>query len=129
MVQGNALGTSVVSVEAKSGGWTMSENTNIMNGMIAQRTTLESDAALAPLSLQQGASMQGQQTKTDVAFTGGKAKGSHRLETLLPCRLAQRLIRPFLQRADPGPDLRGRTQDAPCQKHRVSAADLKGIVS
>jgi hypothetical protein len=35
MVQGNALGTSVVSVEAKSGGWTMSENTNIMNGMIA----------------------------------------------------------------------------------------------
>jgi hypothetical protein len=65
-----------VSVDAKSGGWTMSENTNIMNGMIAQRTTLESDATLSPMSLQQGASMQGQQTKTDVAFAGGKAKGS-----------------------------------------------------
>jgi zinc protease len=76
MVQGNALGTSVVSVEAKNGGWTMSENTNVMNGMIAQRTTLESDAVLSPVSLQQGASMQGQQTKTDVAFAGGKAKGS-----------------------------------------------------
>jgi hypothetical protein len=76
MVQGNALGASVVSVEAKNGGWTMSENTNVMNGMIAQRTTLESDAVLSPVSLQQGASMQGQQTKTDVAFAGGKAKGS-----------------------------------------------------
>jgi zinc protease len=76
MVQGNPLGTSVVSVEAKNDGWTFSENTNVMNGMIVQRTTLDNDGTLAPRSLQQGGSTQGQQTKTEIAFAGGKAKGS-----------------------------------------------------
>lgn len=76
MVQGQAVGQSVVAVEAKNGGWTFTENTNLMNGMVAQRTTLDNDAALAPVSLEQGGSTQGQQTKTAIAFAGGKATGS-----------------------------------------------------
>ncbi len=75
-VQGNALGQSVISVEQATAGWTLKENTSIMNGMIAQQSTLQIDAALSPTSLQQGMSMQGQQLKTDVAFAGGRAKGS-----------------------------------------------------
>jgi hypothetical protein len=76
MVQGNPLGQAVMSVEAANGGWVLKDNTSIMNGMIAQQSTLQVDASLAPTSLQQGMSMQGQQLKTDIAFAGGKAKGS-----------------------------------------------------
>jgi zinc protease len=76
MMQGQAIGQSVVSVDAKNGGWTLTENTNLMNGVIARRSTLENDGGFAPLSLQQGGSMQGQQIKTDIAFASGKAKGS-----------------------------------------------------
>ncbi len=76
MVQGNALGGSAVAVEARAGGWVIRESTNIMNGMVDQKTTLETDASLAPVSLAQSTSMQGQSLKTDIVFANGRAKGS-----------------------------------------------------
>ncbi len=76
LVQGQVVGHSVVSIEPQNGGWTLHENTNVMNGVVVQRTTLDNDAALAPMSLEQGGSTQGQQTKTAIAFAGGKATGS-----------------------------------------------------
>ena len=76
VMQGRTIGTSVQSVEARSGGWTVRESTNVMNGMMAQQTALETDASLASTSLVQSASMQGQVLKTNVAFAGGRATGS-----------------------------------------------------
>jgi predicted Zn-dependent peptidase len=76
MVQGNAMGASVVSLESANGGWVVRENTSIMGGMVSQQTTLTTDAALVPSSLEQGMSMQGQPLKTSVAFANGKATGS-----------------------------------------------------
>jgi hypothetical protein len=75
MVQGNALGFSVYSVESRTGGWTLRESTNVMNGMIVQKTALETDGALVPTSLIQSGSMQGQALTTNIAFAGGKATG------------------------------------------------------
>ena len=76
VMQGRTIGTSVQSVEARSGGWTVRESTNVMNGVMAQQTALETDASLASTSLVQSASMQGQVLKTNVVFAGGRAKGS-----------------------------------------------------
>ncbi len=76
MVQGNPLGTSVYSLEQISDGWAIGESTNIMNGMLAQTTTLKTDGSLNPRSLVQTGSMQGQQLKTDITFAGGRAKGT-----------------------------------------------------
>jgi len=76
MVQGRALGSSVYAVESRAGGWTLRESTNIMSGMIAQSTTLETDASLAPTLLNQTGSMQGQALKTEISFGSGRAKGS-----------------------------------------------------
>ncbi len=75
MVQGNPLGYSVYSVETRMGGWTLRESTNVMNGMIVQKTALETDGSLAPTSLIQSGSMQGQALTTNVAFASGKATG------------------------------------------------------
>ncbi len=76
MVQGNALGSSVYSVEQSGSGWVLREATNIMNGMVDQRTTLETDASLTPTSLVQSASMQGQALNTNITFDKGRASGS-----------------------------------------------------
>lgn len=76
MVQGNALGSSVYSLEARNGGWTMRETTSIMNGMIAQQTTVTTDASLGATKIAQSGSMQGQKLNTDIEFSGGRAKGT-----------------------------------------------------
>ncbi len=76
MMQGNALGASVVSLEGVAGGWVVREATNLMGGMIDQKTTLETDKSLAPTKLVQTASMQGQKLNTEIAFAGGRATGS-----------------------------------------------------
>ncbi len=76
MMQGNALGSSVVSVEGVAGGWVVREATNLMGGMVDQRTTLETDKSLAPTNLVQTASMQGQKLNTEIGFANGRATGS-----------------------------------------------------
>ncbi len=75
-VQGNPLGSSVYVLEQRDGGWTYGEKTNVMNGMIAQETSLQTDGALAPQRLSQSASMQGQKTQTTIDFANGRAKGT-----------------------------------------------------
>ncbi len=76
MVQGNALGGAVIWLEARDGGWVIRESTNIMNGMVDQKTTLETDKVLAPTKLSQNTSMQGQALKTEITFANGRATGS-----------------------------------------------------
>ncbi len=75
-VQGNAAGSSVYALESRAGGWTIRENTSIMGGMMKQTTQLDTDASMAPASLAQTMTMQGQAMKTEVTFAGGRAKGS-----------------------------------------------------
>ncbi len=75
-VQGNPLGSAVYELERRDGGWTFGEKTNVMNGVIAQETSLQTDGALAPQKLTQSASMQGQKTQTSIDFANGRAKGS-----------------------------------------------------
>lgn len=75
-VQGNVLGSSVYDVARDGDGWVITEATSIANGMIQQGTTLRTDASLAPRALEQRGKMQGQDTKADVTFAGGRAKGA-----------------------------------------------------
>ncbi|MGZ8455664.1 MAG: insulinase family protein [Gemmatirosa sp.] len=75
-VQGNPLGTSVYDVAKDGGGWVIKEATSIAGGMIQQGTTLRTDASLAPRALEQRGKVQGQDTKADVTFAGGRAKGA-----------------------------------------------------
>ena len=75
-IQGNALGQSVYAVEKDGAGWTVREATSIAGGVIQQSTTLRTDASLAPRLLEQRGKVQGQDTKADVTFADGRAKGA-----------------------------------------------------
>ena len=75
-VQGNPLGSSVYELTKEGDGWLVKEATMIAGGVVQQGTTLRMDAALAPRMLEQRGKMQGQETKGDVTFAGGRAKGA-----------------------------------------------------
>ncbi len=75
-LQGNPLGTSVYDLAKDGEGWVIRETTSIANGMVQQSTTLRTDASLAPRALEQRGKVQGQDTKADVTFAGGRAKGA-----------------------------------------------------
>jgi len=76
MVQGRELGSSVYSIARTPTGWSVGENTSIMNGMMLQTTDLRTDGALNPTSLSQAGTVQGQQLITEIVFREGRAKGS-----------------------------------------------------
>ncbi len=75
-VQGNPLGAAAYELARDGEGWVITEALSIAGGMVQQRTTLRTDARLAPRALQQQGKVQGQDTKTDVTFADGRAKGS-----------------------------------------------------
>ncbi|GLC23769.1 insulinase family protein [Roseisolibacter agri] len=75
-VQGNVLGSSVYELAKDGDGWKVTEATSIAGGVVQQSTTLRTDASLAPRALEQRGKVQGQDTKADVTYAGGRAKGS-----------------------------------------------------
>jgi hypothetical protein len=75
-VQGNPLGASVYELAREGDGWVVKEATTIAGGMVQQNTTLRTDASLAPRALEQRGKVQGRDTKADVTFAGGRAKGA-----------------------------------------------------
>ena len=75
-VQGNPMGASVYELARDGEGWVVKEATTIAGGMVQQGTTLRTDASLAPRVLEQRGKMQGQDTKADVTFASGRAKGA-----------------------------------------------------
>jgi hypothetical protein len=75
MVQGNQLGAMTASLEATADGFRYVETTNIA-AFVQQRTEVVTDPTFAPREIRQTGKVQGQETKIDVAFTGGRAKGS-----------------------------------------------------
>ncbi|MDF1501545.1 insulinase family protein [Roseisolibacter sp. H3M3-2] len=75
-VQGNPMGASVYELAKDADGWVVREATTIAGGMIQQNTTLRTDASLAPRALEQRGKVQGRDTKADVTFAGGRAKGA-----------------------------------------------------
>jgi zinc protease len=75
-VQGNPMGASTYELAKEADGWLVKEATTIAGGMVQQGTTLRTDASLAPRLLEQRGKMQGQDTKADITFAGGRAKGA-----------------------------------------------------
>jgi hypothetical protein len=75
-VQGNPMGASTYELARDGDGWLVKEATTIAGGMVQQGTTLRTDASLAPRLLEQRGKMQGQDTKADITFAGGRAKGA-----------------------------------------------------
>lgn len=75
MVQGNQLGAMTASLEAVPDGYRYVETTNIA-AFVQQRTEVTTDPALVPREVKQTGKIQGQETKIDVLFTGGRAKGT-----------------------------------------------------
>lgn len=76
LIQGNPAGYAVESVEKTASGYTLRGEQSIMGGMIAQKTVVETDAALTARSLTVDGSMQGQPLKGSVTFASSKATGS-----------------------------------------------------
>lgn len=75
-IQGNPLGYSVENVEKTGDGWTVRDDVLIAGGLVRQSTTLVTDARLAPRSLVQTGSQQGQSLAASVTFADGRAKGT-----------------------------------------------------
>ena len=76
LANGNPLGHSLGTVERTADGWTLTGETTIMGGMVRQKGTLVTDAALVPRRLTQDGSVQGTPVKAEVSFAGGRATGT-----------------------------------------------------
>jgi hypothetical protein len=76
LAQGNPLGATVLHVQRRPGGWSLVDTTVIAGGVVRQYTALETDASLAPRTLTQTGSLQGQAVNTSVTYAGGRAKGT-----------------------------------------------------
>lgn len=75
MVQGNAFGFQRTSLEKNAGGYTYTEATQI-GAIVNQTTTLTFGEKLDMRHVTQRGTMQGQELKTDVTYSGGRVKGS-----------------------------------------------------
>ncbi len=74
-VQGNAFGFQRGVLEKVGNGWKYVEDVNL-GPIVQQRTEVTFGADLTPLSVAQSGKSQGQDAKIEVAYAGGRAKGS-----------------------------------------------------
>jgi hypothetical protein len=75
MIQGNQLGVLTSSLERGTDFIRYVESTRL-GGFVDQRTEVVTNARFEPVSVKQSGKVQGQETKIDVMFAGGRAKGS-----------------------------------------------------
>jgi len=75
LAQGNQLGALTMDFEKTPDGYRYTEGTAIA-AFVQQKTIVLTGSALEPRSVQQTGMVQGQDTKIDVTFAGGRAKGS-----------------------------------------------------
>ena len=75
MVQGNPLGFTRTALEKTPGGYRYTDQTQIAS-LVQQSTTLAFSDRVEMQSLTQTGKVQGQDTKVEVAYAGGHAKGS-----------------------------------------------------
>ena len=75
LVQGNQLGALTATLEKTATGFRYVEGTRI-GGFLEQNTVVLTDSMFQPLSVKQTGKVQGQETKIDVAFEKGRAKGN-----------------------------------------------------
>jgi zinc protease len=75
MVQGNALGYQKSSLVKAEGGWLYTEDSQIA-GVISQHTEVRFTEALEMRSVAQNGKQAGKETKINVTYAGGRAKGS-----------------------------------------------------
>lgn len=74
-IQGNPLGFQRSTLEKTAGGWKYTEDTQIAT-FIQQHTEVSFGADLSMGAVTQSGTAQGQATKIDVSYAGGRAKGS-----------------------------------------------------
>jgi len=74
-VQGNAFGFQRGRLERDGAGWKYSEDTEL-GPIVQQHTEVRFGSDLAPASVAQSGKSQGLDTKIDLSYTGGRAKGS-----------------------------------------------------
>ena len=74
-VQGNPFGFQRGRLEKDGAGWKYSEDTNL-GPIVQQHTEVRFGSDLVPGSVVQGGKSQGLDTKIDVSYAGGRAKGS-----------------------------------------------------
>ena len=74
MVQGNAFGYQVMSLEESALGWRFRER-SVLGPIIQQQTSVEFTRALQMLSTEQTGKFQGNDLRLTVRYTGGKATG------------------------------------------------------
>jgi zinc protease len=75
LAQGNQLGAMTMQLDKTADGFRYTEGTNLA-GFVQQKTVVEAGPTLQPRSVNQTGMVQGQDTKIEVAFSGGRAKGS-----------------------------------------------------
>ena len=74
-MQGNALGWQTAKLEKGSGGWTYTERAQIAT-FLQQSTEVQFTEGLEMRSVHQTGKQAGQETKIDVVYAAGRAKGS-----------------------------------------------------
>ena len=75
LVQGRPVGYELITLEKVEGGFRITDDTNLMPRM-QQRTEVAIDASGAMTSVKQRGAIMGKEMSIDVAYAGGKAKGS-----------------------------------------------------
>lgn len=75
MVQGRPFGFQTTAVEKKADGFTLTERT-VLGPVINQTTTVQLDARANPVSVRQGGTMMGKDTKIELDYAGGRVKGT-----------------------------------------------------
>jgi zinc protease len=75
LAQGNQLGAMTMQLDRTPEGFRYTEGTNLA-GFVQQQTVVEVGPTLQPRSVNQTGTVQGQDTRIEVTFTGGRAKGS-----------------------------------------------------
>jgi len=75
MVQGNALGYQLAKLEKTAGGWTYTDVTRLAT-FLQQNTEVRFTDTFVMQSVQQTGKVQGQDTKIDVVYANGHAKGT-----------------------------------------------------
>lgn len=75
MVQGQPFGFMRSTLEKTATGWKLTEETRI-GSLLSQHTETTFGADAAPAAVKQSGKVQGQDTKIDVTYAGGRARGS-----------------------------------------------------
>jgi zinc protease len=135
MAQGRPVGRQVYALEAAGDGFTYTERTDI-GQMISQITRLAFDSAGRPRRLEQSGRVQGQETRIELTYGGGRVRGTARVpgpdgprtiqvDTAVgPAVLDDNALQPLLPALEWGPNVRWTFEVFSGGENRVKPASL-----